>query len=62
MIKTFKLFLEEKYHTIPVYHKDKSGKDTTTYWNGPAKSKSIARDLAKAHVENRGGTDISFGK
>ena len=62
MLKRFNVFLEENYHTIPVYHKDKDGKNTTTYWNGPAKSKSIARNLAQAHVEKQGGSDISFGK
>ena len=62
MLKRFNVFLEENYHTIPVYHKDKNGKDITTYWNGPAKSKSDARDFAKSYVEKHGGSDISFGK
>jgi hypothetical protein len=54
--------LDEAYHTIPVYHKDKSGKDTVAYWNGKAKSKSDARTLAKSHIGKLGGSDITFGK
>ena len=34
MIKGFKLFLDEKYHTIPVYHKDKNGNMITPLVRG----------------------------